>query len=44
VKDELGLEKQYSFVDGGVAAKTRPQCPQEKHDAIVAAFKHFRMI
>ncbi len=26
VKDELGLEKQYSFVDGGVAAKKRPQC------------------
>lgn len=44
VKDELGLEKQYSFVDGNVAAEKRPHCSREKHDAIVAAFKHFMMI
>ncbi|KXB34439.1 hypothetical protein HMPREF3192_00878 [Atopobium deltae] len=44
VKDELGLEKQFSYKEGGMAAKNRPQCPTEKHDAIVDAFKHFKMI
>lgn len=44
VKDELGLEKQFSYEKGGMAAKNRPQCPKEKHDAIIKAFKHFKMI
>ena len=43
VKDELGLEKQFSYKEGGMAAKNRPQCPKEKHDAIVDAFRHFKM-
>lgn len=44
VKDEFGLEKQFSYEDSGMAAEKRPQCPQEKHDAIVAAFRYFKMI
>ncbi|HGD5445406.1 TPA: 23S rRNA (uracil(1939)-C(5))-methyltransferase RlmD [Streptococcus agalactiae] len=44
VKDELGLEKQFSYEKGGMAAKNRPQCPKEKHDVIIKAFKHFKMI
>lgn len=44
VKDELGLEKQFSWKEDGMAAKNRPQCPKEKHDAIIKAFKHFKMI
>lgn len=43
VKDELGLEKQFSWKEDGMAAKNRPQCPKEKHDAIVDAFRHFKM-
>lgn len=43
VKDELGLEKQFSYEKEGMAAKNRPQCPKEKHDAIVDAFRHFKM-
>lgn len=43
VKDELGLEKQFSYEKGGMAAKNRPQCPKEKHDAIVDAFRYFKM-
>ncbi|QNG00698.1 23S rRNA (uracil(1939)-C(5))-methyltransferase RlmD [Streptococcus agalactiae] len=43
VKDELGLEKQFSWKEDGMAAKNRPQCPKEKHDAIVDAFRHFNM-
>ncbi|HGD6358773.1 TPA: 23S rRNA (uracil(1939)-C(5))-methyltransferase RlmD [Streptococcus agalactiae] len=43
VKDELGLEKQFSWKEDGMPAKNRPQCPKEKHDAIVDAFRHFNM-
>lgn len=43
VKDELGLEKQISYEKGGMAAKNRPQCPKKKHDAIVDAFRYFKM-
>lgn len=43
VKDELGLEKQFSYEKEGMAAKNRPQCPKEKHDAIVDAFRYFKM-
>ncbi|KAA9303596.1 recombinase family protein [Streptococcus anginosus] len=43
VKDELGLEKQFSYEKGGMAAKNRPQCPKEKRDAIVDAFRYFKM-
>lgn len=44
VKDEFGLEKQFSWKKDGMAAKNRPQCPKDKHDAIIEAFKHFKMI
>lgn len=44
VKDELGLEKQFSYEKEGMAAKNRPQCPKEKHDVIIKAFKHFKLI
>ena len=44
VKDELGLEKQFSYEDNGMAAKKRPNCPKEKHDAIVDALVHFGII
>lgn len=43
VKDELGLEKQFSYEKGSMAAKNRPQCPKEKRDAIVDAFRYFKM-
>ena len=44
VKDEYGLEKQFSYEDNGMAAKKRPNCPKEKHDAIVDALIHFGML
>lgn len=44
VKDEYGLEKQYSYKEAGTAAEKRPQCPKEKHDAIVDALIHFGML
>lgn len=44
VKDELGLEKQFSYEDNGMAAKRRPNCPKEKRDAIVEALVHFGII
>ncbi|WP_215523407.1 class I SAM-dependent RNA methyltransferase [Varibaculum prostatecancerukia] len=44
LKDGLGLEKQFSYEKEGMAAKNRPQCPKDKHDAIIKAFKHFKMI
>lgn len=44
VKDELGLEKQFSYEDNGMAAKKRPNCPKEKHDAIVDALVHLGII
>lgn len=44
LKNELGLEKQFSYEKEGMAAKNRPQCPKDKHDAIIKAFKHFKMI
>ena len=44
VKDEMGIAKQFSYEDGGMAADKRPGCPKEKHDAIVEAFRHFEMV
>ena len=44
VKDEFGLEKQFTRKKDGMAAKNRPQCPKDKQDAIIEAFKHFEMI
>ncbi|MDY5661067.1 MAG: hypothetical protein SPG07_00395, partial [Coriobacteriales bacterium] len=44
VKDEFGLEKQFSWKKDGMAAKNRPQCPKDKQDAIIEAFKRFKMI
>jgi trmA family RNA methyltransferase len=44
VRDELGLEKQFSYKEGSMAAKNISQCPEEKHDAIIKALKHFKMI
>lgn len=44
VKDEMGIAKQFSYEDGGMSAGKRPRCPKEKHDAIVEAFQHFKMI
>lgn len=42
VKDELGLEKQFSYEDNGMLAKKRPNCPKEKHDAILTNFYGLR--
>ena len=39
-EEELG---RYYIVEG-IAAKNRPQCPKDKLDAIIKAFKHFKMI
>ena len=44
MKDELRLEKQFSYDEAGMAAKKRPGVPQEKRDAIIDAFRHFGMI
>ncbi len=44
MKDELGLDKQFSYDDAGMAAKRRPDCPEEKKVAIIKAFEHFGMI
>ena len=30
VKDEFGLEKQFSYEEAGMSAKKRPNCPPEK--------------
>ncbi len=44
VKGELGLEKQFSYEKEGIVAKNRPQCSKDKLDAVIKAFKHFKMI
>ena len=44
IKDEYGLEKQYSYKEMGMDAAKRPKCPKEKHDAIVEALVHFGML
>ena len=44
VKDECGMEKQFSYKEAGMAAKKRPNCPKKKRDAIVEAFVHFGML
>lgn len=44
VKDEFGLEKQFSYEDAGMSAKKRPNCPPEKRAAIIDALIHFGML
>lgn len=44
VKDEFGLEKQFSYEAAGMSAKKRPNCPPEKRAAIIDALIHFGML
>ena len=44
VKDEFGLEKQFSYEEAGMSAKKRPNCPLEKRAAIIDALIHFGML
>lgn len=44
VKDEFGLEKQFSYEEAGMSAKKRPNCPSEKRAAIIDALIHFGML
>ena len=44
MKDELGLEKQFSYEEAGMAAEKRPGIPEEKRQAIIKAFGHFGLI
>lgn len=44
MKDEYGLEKQFSYEDAGMAAEKRPGIPEEKRQAIIKAFGHFGLI
>ena len=43
IKDKLGMEKRENYNKGENKAKV-PHCPPEKEEAIIAAFKHFKMI
>lgn len=42
-KDECGFEKRENFNTGAEGHRV-PQCPKEKREMIMEAFKHFRMI
>lgn len=44
LKDELGLDKQFSYEEAEMSAEKRPKCPPEKREAILDAFRHFGMI
>lgn len=44
MKDELGLEKQFSYEEAGMSAEKRPGIPEEKRQAIIKAFEHFGLI
>lgn len=44
VKDEFGLEKQFSYEEAGMSAKKRPNCPPEKRAAIIDALIHFGVL
>ena len=43
IKDKLGIEKRENYNKGEKKARV-PHCPPEKEKAIMAAFKHFKMI
>ena len=43
VKDSCGFEKRENYNTGAEGHKV-PQCPDEKRELIMEAFKHFRMI
>lgn len=43
VKDKLGFEKRDNYNLGADGHRV-PVCPKEKEEAIIAAFKHFKMI
>ena len=42
-KDECGFEKRQNYNTGAEGHKV-PQCPDEKRELIMKAFKHFKMI
>ena len=44
LKDELGLDKQFSYEEAEMSAEKRPKCPPEKREAILDAFRHFGMM
>ena len=44
VKEECGLEKQFSYKEAGMEAGRRPNCPPAKREAIIDAFVHFGMM
>lgn len=43
VKDKLGFDKRDNYNLGADGHRV-PVCPKEKEEAIIAAFKHFKMI
>ena len=43
VKSKLGLEKRLNYNVGSGEGRV-PNCPQEKEEAIIEAFKHFGLI
>ena len=44
LKDELGLDKQFSYEEAEMSAEKRPKCPPEKREAILDAFRHFGLM
>ena len=43
VKDKLGFEKRDNYNLGADGHRV-PVCPKEKEEAIIEAFKHFKML
>ncbi len=44
IKDKVGLEKRDNYNHGTGKASRVPQCTPEKEEAIMDAFRHFKMI
>ena len=44
IKDKLGIEKERDDTNLRKEGQRVPNCPKEKEEAIIEAFKHFRMI
>ena len=43
MKDKVGIKERKNYNTGCGKARV-PQCPKDKEDAIIAAFRHFNMI
>ena len=44
IKSKCGMDKRENYNLSKEDGKKAPECPKEKEDAIMAAFKHFGMI